>query len=323
MDKLNQLRRQKKYRAASNLLRKMLEQAPEDGYLLTRMANDLWDDRKNEEALQYADRAKKVEPTDPYVIYTRARVLWALDKNEEAIAEWDNILNMSEHDLKESGYRPIWIKTFVNEARYYKALSLRALFRDKEAFALMEEHLKHRGKGIRSDFTKKEATLFYKELKYSHLNSDVDYSDEGYATRPQAHRIGRRMEALEDAKQWDKLVRYLKGVCRRYHREYYYKTLVSEYCIKAKNKADCLKYAEKAFAQETNDPLVKYTYAVALKYCGRNEDALAQFEGLVALGLDYIAYSEHGEGMRWAKKIMRHTQRYIDDIKQGKELGRG
>ena len=323
MDKLNQLRRQKKYRAASNLLRKMLEQAPENDYLLALMANDLWDDCKNEEALQYADRAKKFCPTDPYVIYTRARVLWALDKDEEAIAEWDNILNMSEHDLKKSGYRPIWIKTFVNEARYYKALSLRALFRDKEAFALMEEHLKHRGKGIRSDFTKKEATLFYKELKYSYLNSDVDYSDEGYATRPQAHRIGRRMEALEDAKQWDKLVRYLKGVCKRYHREYYYKTLVSEYCIKAKNKADCLKYAEKAFAQETNDPLVKYTYAVALKYCGRNEDALAQFEGLVALGLDYIAYSEHGEGMRWAKKILRHTQRYIDDIKQGKELGRG
>ena len=183
----------------------------------------------------------------------------------------------------------------------------------------MEEHLKNRGKGVRSNFTKKEATLFYKELKYSYLNSEVDYSDEGYATRPQAHRIGRRMEALEDAKQWDKLVRYLKGVCKRYHREYYYKTLVSEYCIKAKNKADCLKYAEEAFAQETNDPLVKYTYAVALKYCGRNEDALAQFEGLVALGLDYIAYSEHGEGMRWAKKIMRHTQRHIEEIKQKEE----
>ena len=223
---------------------------------------------------------------------------------------------MGEAEVAEKGFGKGWAKSVINDARYYKALSLGELFRDKEALALMEEHLKHRGKGVRSDFTKKEATLFYKELKYSYLNSDVDYSDEGYATRPQAHRIGRRMEALEDAKQWDKLVRYLKGVCKRYHREYYYKTLVSEYCIKAKNKADCLKYAEEAFAQETNDPLVKYTYAVALKYCGRNEDALAQFEGLVALGLDYIAYSEHGEGMRWAKKIMRHTLRYIDDIKR-------
>ena len=204
----------------------------------------------------------------------------------------------------------------INDARYYRALSLGELNRDKEALALMEEHLKHRGKGVRSDFTKKEATLFYKELKYSYLNSDVDYSDEGYATRPQAHRIGRRMDALEETRQWDKLVRYLKGVCKRYSKEYYFQVRLSEYSKKVGNKADCLKYATNAFAQEPNDPLVKYNYAVALMYCGRNEDALAQFEGLVALGLDYIAYSEHGEGMRWAKKIMRHTLRYIDDIKR-------
>jgi len=111
-------------------------------------------------------------------------------------------------------------------------------------------------------------------------------------------------------------VRYLKGVCKRYPKEYYFHVRLSEYSKKVGNKADCLKYATNAFAQEPNDPLVKYNYAVALMYCGRNEDALAQFEGLVALGLDYIAYSEHGEGMRWAKKIMRHTQRYIDDIKR-------
>ena len=180
----------------------------------------------------------------------------------------------------------------------------------------MEEHLKHRGKGVRSNFTKKEATLFYKELKYSYLNSEVDYSDEGYATNAQAHRIEWRMETLEEARQWDKLVRYLKGVCKRYPKEYYFQVRLSEYSKKVGNKADCLKYAEEAFAQEPNDPLVKYNYAVALKYCGRNEEALAQFEGLVALGLDYIAYSEHGEGMRWAKKIMRHTLRHIDDIKR-------
>ena len=127
------------------------------------------------------------------------------------------------------------------------------------------------------------------------------------------------MDALEEARQWDKLVRYLKGVCKRYPKEYYFQVRLSEYSKKVGNKADCLKYAEEAFAQETNDPLVKYTYAVALKYCGRNEEALAQFEGLVALGLDYIAYSEHGEGMRWAKKIVRHSQRYIEEIKQKEE----
>ena len=319
MAELTQLIKQNRFKAVENLMRKKLEQEPENVYFLAQLANALWNLNKNEEALSYADKAKSIYPTYPLTLFTRARVLGSLHKFEACAAEWEELISMGEAEVAEKGFGKGWAKSVINDARYYKAAALQILFRDKEALALMEEHLKHRGKGVQSDFTKKEATLFYKELKYSYLNSDVDYSDEGYATRPQAHRIGRRMDALEDAKQWDKLVRYLKGVCRRYHREYYYKTLVSEYCIKAKNKADCLKYAEEAFAQETNDPLVKYTYAVALKYCGRNEDALAQFEGLVALGLDYIAYSEHGEGMRWAKKIVRHSQRYIEEIKQKEE----
>ena len=319
MAELTQLIKQNRFKAVENLMRKKLEQEPENVYFLAQLANALWNLNKDEEALSYADKAKSISPTYPLTLFTRARVLGSLHKFEACAAEWEELISMGEAEVAEKGFGKGWAKSVINDARYYRALSLGELNRDKEALALMEEHLKHRGKGVESDFTKKEATLFYKELKYSYLNSDVDYSDEGYATRPQAHRIGRRMDALEDAKQWDKLVRYLKGVCRRYHREYYYKTLVSEYCIKAKNKADCLKYAEEAFAQETNDPLVKYTYAVALKYCGRNEDALAQFEGLVALGLDYIAYSEHGEGMRWAKKIVRHSQRYIEEIKQKEE----
>ena len=316
MDKLYQLIEQKRFKAVENLMRKKLEQEPENVYFLAQLANALWNLNKDEEALSYADKAKSISPTNPLTLFTRARVLGSLHKFEEAAAEWEELISMGEAEVAEKGFGKGWAKSVINDARYYRALSLGELNRDKEALALMEEHLKHRGKGVRSNFTKKEATLFYKELKYSYLNSEVDYSDEGYATRPQAHRIGRRMDALEDAKQWDKLVRYLKGVCKRYPKEYYFHVRLSEYSKKVGNKADCLKYATNAFAQEPNDPLVKYNYAVALMYCGRNEDALAQFEGLVALGLDYIAYSEHGEGMRWAKKIMRHTLRYIDDIKR-------
>ena len=319
MAELTQLIKQKRFKAVENLMRKKLEQEPENVYFLAQLANALWNLNKDEEALSYADKAKSISPTNPLTLFTRARVLGSLHKFEEAAAEWEELISMGEAEVAEKGFGKGWAKSVINDARYYRALSLGELNRDKEALALMEEHLKHRGKGVESDFTKKEATLFYKELKYSYLNSEVDYSDEGYATRPQAHRIGRRMDALEETRQWDKLVRYLKGVCKRYPKEYYFHVRLSEYSKKVGNKADCLKYATNAFAQEPNDPLVKYNYAVALMYCGRNEDALAQFEGLVALGLDYIAYSEHGEGMRWAKKIMRHTQRHIEEIKQKEE----
>ena len=305
MAELTQLIKQNRFKAAENLLRKKLEQEPENVYFLAQLANALWNLNKDEEALTYADKAKSISPTYPLTLFTRARVLGALHKFEACAAEWEELISMGEAEVAEKGFGMGWAKSAINDARYYKALSLSELSRDKEALAMMEEHLKHRGKGVQSDFTKKEATLLYKELKYSYLNSGVDYSDEGYATKAQAHRIEWRMKTLEEARQWDKLVRYL--------------VRLSEYSKKVGNKADCLKYATSAFAREPNDPLVKYNYAVALMYCGRNEDALAQFEGLVALGLDYIAYSEHGEGMRWAKKIMRHTQRHIEEIKQKEE----
>ena len=79
----------------------------------------------------------------------------------------------------------------------------------------------------------------------------------------------------------------------------------------------CLTYAKAAFEQEPNDPLVKYDYAVALMFNGLSEDALLQFKELVALGLDYIAFSEHGEGVRWAKKLLRNMQKQIKIILEG------
>ena len=309
----------RKYAAAERLLLECLNDDPTDDYVLSQLALVSWYRDKDEEALRYADRAKAVDPTAPLTLAIRAKILWSMKKFEQSITEWEQILNMSEQEVEQKGYGKNWAKSIINDARYYNALCLHKLFRDKEAFPLMGEHLKNRAKGLASDFTKQEATLFYKGLKYSDFRPYVSENDEGYATRPQAHRIEGRMETLEDAKQWDKLVRYLKGVCKRYPKEYYFHVRLSEYSKKVGNKADCLKYATNAFAQEPNDPLVKYNYAVALMYCGRNEDALAQFEGLVALGLDYIAYSEHGEGMRWAKKIMRHSQRYIEEIKQKEE----
>ena len=316
MSKLAQLIEQNRFKAVENLMRKKLEQEPENVYFLTQLANALWNLNKSEEALNYADKAKSISPTNPLTLFTRARVLGSLHKFEEAAAEWEELISMGEAEVAEKGFGKGWAKSVINDARYYKAAALQALFRDKEALALMEEHLKHRGKGVQSDFTKKEATLLYKELKYSDFRPYVSETAEGFSTSKQDKQVFKRLNELEDAKQWDKLVRYLKGVCKRYPKEYYFHVRLSEYSKKVGNKADCLKYATNAFAQEPNDPLVKYNYAVALMYCARNEDALAQFEGLVALGLDYIAYSEHGEGMRWAKKIMRHTLRYIDDIKR-------
>ena len=101
--------------------------------------------------------------------------------------------------MSDNGFGVRWAKSVINDARYYKADCLYHLFRDMEALTLIEEHLAHRGKGIESDFSKKEAVLFYKVLKYSHSSEMAKRSDEGYASEAQSKRIERRMETLEKA----------------------------------------------------------------------------------------------------------------------------
>lgn len=187
-------------------------------------------------------------------------------------------------------------------------------FSAAEKLLRKELALSHRGKGIESDFFKKEAVLFYKVLKYSHPRTVAKASDVGYTSESQRNRILKKIDALEESNNKEKLVRYLRVICKRYSKEYYLKTILSETYKAVGDKAGCLTYAKAAFEQEPNDPLVKYDYAVALMFNGLSEDALLQFEELVALGLDYIAFSEHGEGVRWAKKLLRNTQKQIDQI---------
>lgn len=315
MDKLARLIRNKSFKAAEKLLRKKLDETPNNGYLLTQLANVLWNRCKDEEALHYANKAKEVCSVMPLLNYTRGRILWSLERYEQALDEWDVILSMGIAEVAQNGYGIRWAKSVINDARYYKADCLYHLFRDKEALVLMEEHLVHRGIGIESDFSKKEAVLFYKVLKYSHPRAVAKTSDGGYASQEQRNRILKKIDALEQSNDKERLRRYLKIVCKHYPKEYYLKTVFAEYCKSIGDKAGCLTYAKAAFEQEPNDPLVKYDYAVALMFNGLFCEALSQFEDIVALGLDYIAFSEHGEGVRWAKKLLRETQCNIQKIK--------
>jgi predicted Zn-dependent protease len=316
MNNLVKLIKQKKFKAAEILLRKELAESPEDCYILTQLANVLWNRYKDQDALCYADKAKELSPTNPLLMFTRGRILWSLEKYEPSILEWDQILNMKELDIAENEYGIRWAKSIINDARYYKANCLYHLYRDKEALPIMTKHLQCRERGIVSDFSKKEAILFYKVLKYSPSNNTNDISEGGYATELQKTRISKRMDSLEKSKDWNKLVRYLKVICKHYPKEYYIKTVLSEYYKILGNKKECMIYAMDAFDQEPSDPLVKYNYAVALWLNGAIEDSLRQFEEIVTLGIDYIAFSEHGEGTLWAKRLMKDTKNNIIKIQQ-------
>ena len=94
MDKLIEFIKSKSFSAAEKLLRKELVLSPNNCYLLTQLANVLWNRCKDKEALSYADKAKEVCPVMPLLNYTRGRILWSLEKYEQSIEEWDVVLNM-------------------------------------------------------------------------------------------------------------------------------------------------------------------------------------------------------------------------------------
>lgn len=104
MDKLIELIKSKSFSAAEKLLRKELALSPNNCYLLTQLANALWNRCKDKEALSYADKAKEVCPVMPLLNYTRGRILWSLEKYEQSIEEWDVILNMTIEEVAENGY---------------------------------------------------------------------------------------------------------------------------------------------------------------------------------------------------------------------------
>lgn len=317
METLIRLIKLKKFRKAETLLREDLHKSPNDVYVLTQLANVLWNRYKDEEALSFADKAKMLSPVYPLLNYTRGRILWSLEKFEQSNEEWNVILNMPEEEIAQRGYGLKWAKSIINYSRYYKADCLYHLFKDKEALELMEAHLEHRRKGQESDFSKKEAILFYKVLKYSHFPKNTSVTELGYASATQKSRIMKKVDVLEEKKDWKRLISYLKKKVVIFPKEYYLKTIISEYCIAAGKTADSLNYAKEAFAQEPNDPLVKYNYAVALMKNKQTDEALEQFDEIIAWGVDYIAYSEHGEGIKWAKKLLRDTQKYLLKIRTG------
>lgn len=118
-EKLIKLIKERKFAAAETLLKAQLQTSPNDCWLLTQLANVLWNRHKDEEALHFADMAKGVAPANPLLNYTRGRILWSLEKYEQSIAEWDIILNMSETDIAGNGYGTRWAKGILRKSQAY------------------------------------------------------------------------------------------------------------------------------------------------------------------------------------------------------------
>jgi fructose/tagatose bisphosphate aldolase len=75
---------------------------------------------------------------------------------------------------------------------------------------------------------------------------------------------------------------------------------------------DHLMYAQKAYDQEPSDMLVAYDYGNALYQNGKYNEAMMVLEDIRQTDVNIIAYGDHGEGMSWAKSLLKNTENVIN-----------
>ena len=311
MKELVTLIKHKEFAKAKRLLKKALQAEPDNVYLLTQMANVLWNLEKDEEALAFAMKAKEIDSDYPLMLFTLGRILWSLEDDSASIETWDKLLCADITSVADKGWGIKWAQSVMNDARFYKAMCLDSLDRMAEAKEEMEKHLACRRKALESDFTLKEAKEFLLRLTYCTIPDTFSEDDDiGWVSPKQWNRINRMLAKKKSDEQ--ALVSYLKRKSCEFPREYYLKTLLTEHLADMKRYAESLRYAEEAYEQEPADMLVAYDYANALCYNGKYDDAIKIVSIVIQTDINIIAYGDHGEGLRWAKTLQRDAKKVLE-----------
>ena len=304
-------------------IQKALDVYSNDVYLLTEMsyAESLMGNM--EDAMTYLRQAEEQNPYFGYMLYHKAWMLYNTDApDKETLDAWNVIIDMPLEALisKKYHFDNIWAQSAKLDAYYYSAVILRAMEKYDEAEKYIKTHLEHRKRGLPSCISKKKAEEFLRELSFvdrNHsLRSNVDYGP----TMPQHvyKRFDEYIKKLDKYKDKDKICRYYRKYLKKYSGDYYLWTVFSEYCYDYNMPKECLLAAEKAnmICDTRDDMLVVYDYGSALYLNGRYDEAMREFEYLLSKSMDYIAYNIHGEGMRYAKRLVHETNEMVELTKK-------
>ena len=272
---------------------------------LLKRADILWRKFKDKEALDYAQQAAMLDNDNVFALFILARTQWSLEDYASALLNFEAILRNNGRCTSCYSISGRSLYSVKTDANYYIADCLYHLFRDKDALPFISEHLKMRGRGVKSDVSKQKVLELYKVLVYSRRPQGNVPKEEDYASPKQRESISKRIDGLIADRDYNKLVRYLKHVLKRFPGDYFIKLQLSEYLPKIGDKKGALQYAEEAYGQASEDALVVFDYADALWLNDSREEALHYFQAMLDMGIDYIAYSEHGEGLRYAKRLIR------------------
>lgn len=134
---------------------------------LLKRADILWRKFKDKEALDYAKQAVMLDKDNIFALFILARIQWSLEDYASALLNFEAILQNDSCSTSCCSIAGRSLYSVKTDADYYIADCLYHLFRDKDALPFISEHLKMRGRGVKSDVSKQKALKLYKILIYS------------------------------------------------------------------------------------------------------------------------------------------------------------
>lgn len=155
--RVNKLAQENNWETLEKELRKELKKFSDEYWLMTTLANCLYEQKKYSEALKYSKKALMISPDDPLVIYDYAPILKMNGKIKEAIDNWKKIEKMGLNQIAfgEFGEGIRWAKSIKNNVYYHLAITYKEKKNVKEFKRYLQKNLKNRNRGLFCIVTKK------------------------------------------------------------------------------------------------------------------------------------------------------------------------
>ncbi len=152
---------------AKKILEKELDVNPDDHWVITQLSEVFYEMRDYDKALELSSKAIELAPDCPLVMNDHALHLYMHERDNEAIDIWNRIMEKGVEEIAygKCGEGLRAAKSLLNDVRMRIGLSYFETGENKKALYYFKEHLKHRQRGIFSNFTKREVENQIKQIE--------------------------------------------------------------------------------------------------------------------------------------------------------------
>jgi tetratricopeptide (TPR) repeat protein len=152
---VNQLIWDEEWEKAQVLALTLLEDEPENHWLLAELAETYYEQRNYEKALGYIEQALKIAPHCPLVLWHYSLILYMLKRYEDAIRIYKGLIRRGIQNLayEECGEGIRWARILVNNCRYFVGLAYARTGNFQTAKKYIEAHIANRNRNCPSIYS--------------------------------------------------------------------------------------------------------------------------------------------------------------------------